>query len=305
MVDEPQVRHRKFRELWNQAVDSNPYRKLMEELFIPDIWENQLIQWEWDNFMERRLPKLRSSDPLTDYHIACLIYYNEEISQEEEGRRLEMLEREMVSQAYNDCNALRTAPMQEVWRRKRKSHPGFPKEWKHVIRDSWEDRQDALKDLLNWTMGKRRKDFTAYYQQARQDWEERLTSAIEDWAERNAKFRQCRYRTLVKDGEDYKAWKRSWRREMLNKVDHRAEQGGLLGMQLKEAFMRTQEEGASSETQLAAYLKIQECEKFTVRDVQEIISFHEKMNQRMEKKAKFNAEAWNWLFKGEGIRSKY
>jgi hypothetical protein len=91
------------------------------------------------------------------------LYYNDDIDQEECNRRFDSLcvpdVNPEINQAVADCNAWNQVPWQEGWRRRRKSHAGFPKEWKHRIPDEWDDKLEALKDLHTWTLERRRKAF--------------------------------------------------------------------------------------------------------------------------------------------------
>jgi hypothetical protein len=78
------------------------------------------------------------------------------------------------------------APRQEGWRRKRKSHPLFPKEWKHAIRDTWEDKLEALGGLPERTLERRRETFKSFYEEKKADWGFRLKvelSSVKDWNE--------------------------------------------------------------------------------------------------------------------------
>jgi hypothetical protein len=172
---------REFKSRWAEAIELTPTGPIMADEYrkIADKYLEKLFKLEWDRFMKEEYDGIKEAFPIADYQLSCLLFYNNDLSDEELMRRYDSFwDQSQVESAQRDCLALDRAPKQEGWRRTRKSHPGFPKEWKHAIRDSWEEKQEALKDLHIWTTERRRKDFEPYYQWTREDWSERFDRAI-------------------------------------------------------------------------------------------------------------------------------
>jgi hypothetical protein len=182
---------------WDQAIESDPLGPLLEETYGKEV--ASMLRWahrvDWDLRVLKNIRKSRSRDPSVDFKLACLIYYNEDISQEERDRRWDSLEPNQTDQAIDYCEAWFKAPKQEGWRRKRKSHPFFPKKWKYAIRDTWEDKLDALKDLSSWTLERRRWAYDDYAQR-RQSWESRLSEALAEFKMHEEDFGQMNERSL-------------------------------------------------------------------------------------------------------------
>jgi hypothetical protein len=193
-----------------------------------------LFQKEWDRFVARDLQKLRSTNPRIDYELACLIYYDYDCSQEEGRRRIGTLDHAEANLALDDCEAMELAPKPEGWRRKRKSHPAFPKEWKHEIRDSWEDKSEALKNLHQWTMEKRRKDFEIFYARERKSWETQLMEELCIYMAKAKMFRNYSDADIKTAQTQIIRWDMTWKSRRDKEILQRRDQGMIQGSVLDD-----------------------------------------------------------------------
>jgi hypothetical protein len=286
--------------LWFEAVERNPNGSALEETCEENAgeWQTELFQTEWDRFTRKELPKLRRSNPHIDYELACLIHYDYDCPQEDGRRRIASLEQVAANLALDDCEALEFAPKPEGWRRKRKSHPAFPKEWKHAIRDSWGDEVEALKDLQTWTIERRRKDFGIFYSQERKSWETRLKEEISIHRAESDQFRNYMEESLKASRTQIFRWDRTWETERDKEIEQKREQGMLQEYELGMALVRARKAGATPERLLEMYQKIQDSAAQLEKDVRKINKDWEELNKKMRIQAGFNAQAYTWLRPG-------
>jgi hypothetical protein len=70
---------------------------------------NQLHAKEWDEFMAKSETR-RKRDKYFDHKTSLLVYYNEDISEEERERRFNTLYIPIANRVVEDCNAIFLAP---------------------------------------------------------------------------------------------------------------------------------------------------------------------------------------------------
>jgi hypothetical protein len=231
---------------WEIAMEDQEGSPMLKEIYeeafldlIPD-----LHKLEWDEVVIKNLRKIRRQDPYFDFKAACLIYYNDDIDMEEKDRRWDMLDLNQTNQAIDLCNALRESPMQEGWRRKRKSHALFPKEWKHAIRDSWEDKLEALKNLHTWTLERRRKDFEPFYSQERRTWEVQFQGALFDYKVQEANFGSRSIECINASSRQIMHWNQVWQGKNAAELEQIREAAGLRDYELQMKIAHARNAGA-------------------------------------------------------------
>jgi hypothetical protein len=78
-----------------------------------------LIRWaqrvEWDNIIVANLEKTRKKDQVYDAKMAFLVYYNEEIDEEERERRWDTLDRDAADRVIDAGNILLDTPWPDSW----------------------------------------------------------------------------------------------------------------------------------------------------------------------------------------------
>jgi hypothetical protein len=131
------------------------YKKALKGLFR---WAHKM---EWDVEILRKLPKLRRADPTIDHKLACLVYYNSDISRSERDRRLDSLWIEGVNKAIDDCNALRAAPKPETWNID--ETPKFSDETWSSVTENWETASKEIERIPSITRNRRREAFKEFY----------------------------------------------------------------------------------------------------------------------------------------------
>jgi hypothetical protein len=111
---------------WLQATESEPYGLLLKETYSSQVdgmlrWANQK---DWDLRLLGKLPQLRKQNQRSDFLLAGLVYYNEDIDEEERERRWGRLERAQTEEAIILCVSWTLAPKPDVL---------FPEEWRLAI----------------------------------------------------------------------------------------------------------------------------------------------------------------------------
>jgi hypothetical protein len=131
------------------------YKKSVKGLFR---WAHKM---EWDVEIVRNLSKLRRADPTIDCELACLVYYNSDISRSERDRRLDSLWIEGTNKAIDDCNALRAAPKPETWHIE--EAPKFSDEAWSSVTENWEAVTKEIEGIPIITRNRRRETFEEFY----------------------------------------------------------------------------------------------------------------------------------------------
>jgi hypothetical protein len=179
---------RKLIQFWDQAMEFDPNAQQLYEEHGEEVAPlvSQAHKDEWDRRIRKNLPRFRISDPSVDLKYACLNFYNEDIDDDERERRWKTSDRKVSNRAIMYCCALATAPTQDNWHNEEDSYQFFPEEWRQAINENWEARSEALSNLLDWTLERRRQTFKSFHEERKTACLKQLQlelSMLSDWAQ--------------------------------------------------------------------------------------------------------------------------
>jgi hypothetical protein len=262
---------------------------------------------EWDQEILKNLPQLRRKDPTFDYKMACLVYYNEEISRKERDRRLDSLWILAVNKAIDNCNALRAAPKPCTWQLK--EDPKLTEEMWDSIVGNWDAAVEAIVDLPTTHLKKRREAFKPFYDQEWSTWRAQLNLELFEYKRQETMYKECNKDTLQASNLRIRHWNQVWKERASKEVDQRRELGAFQGQELRMKLARARNAGAFPEDLEAIRQEIWRGADKLEQDVRRISDSWFRMDAEKKMQAKFNVDAARWFrardSKLAAIRSRF
>jgi DNA-binding TFAR19-related protein (PDSD5 family) len=282
--------------LWEQMTDEDfefglEFKAAYEEKVEKVI--RCTLKKEWNNFMKKEIETFRRRDELFDYKTALQLCYNEEIDDEEADRRMGMLDQDQVARACEEFFYWRNAPRQECWRRRRKPE-AFPKDLRHEIRDSWEDKQDALGDLYHRSLEIRRSTFGSFYSDERSSWGERFKQELLAFEAQEKGFKDHDEKSIAYSTDCLKKQCHLWKENRDVEIAICRKLSDDREREILEKFRIAQEStGSSLESSLKMMLRNNKIR--TQSEIHEISQKLERIKKSWQRTSEFNRDALRWF----------
>jgi hypothetical protein len=248
---------------------------------------------EWDLEIIKNLPKLRKSDSMFDYKMACLVYYNDEISRKERDRRLDSLWRRMVNKAVDDCNALRAAPKPITWHLN--DVPKLSKRMWRSIDENWDTAAEAIEDIPSTQWERRREMFKPFYDFEWTAWGNRFKRELFEYKLDDTTYGGYSEACLRESYKQIDHWNRVWQGRLAKEIEQCREKGASQDHELRMKYARSRNAGASPEELEAICQEILECTDKVEERVQKISKAWNQMDTEKKMQARFNLNAFRWL----------
>jgi hypothetical protein len=262
---------------------------------------------EWDREILMNLSKFRREDPTFDYKMACLVYYNGEISRQERDRRLDSLWITAVNKAIDDCHALGAAPKPTTWHRD--DNPELTEEMWASIDQKWDKAWEVLDDLYERTIKKRREAFKPFYEEEWRIWGVQFRAELFEFKCQDAQYEDFSANTIRAFNKQMMHWNRVWQERCAKEVDRKQEQAAIVDQELRKKCERAYYTGATERELESIRQEIWKHEDKTKMEVQKILDAWERMDSQKKRDSKFNWHAARWLRSRDSklatIKSRY
>jgi hypothetical protein len=212
---------------------------------------------EWDMEILKSLKRLRRADPTIDYKLACLVYYNREISESEWDRRLDSLHEGWVNRAVMDCNAWKYAPRQESWHIS--ETPKFSEDAWRSVTENWENTLSTLVDIPETHLQKRRDSYADFYDLKWRCWNAQLSRELEAYKEQESLYGEFSIPYYRASMAKFNQWKKVWREKWGLELERHQEKCVLQEHQLRMDYAIARNSGASPEDLEIISRKIGDC----------------------------------------------
>jgi hypothetical protein len=209
--------------VWKKALDSS-LADIIQERIGEDM--ELLIRTthslEWDLLISMKLKDLRRKDKDIDRKLTALVYYNDDIDEQERERRFKTLNRKMSNGEIDRCNALTLAPSQESWHVLLDDEPGYTDEiWESLAQKIQTHGWNAIGGIPQKYAERFRVETPRYWAQRREDWNQRLAQRLTEFKEKNEKYGKFTAEKLKDMIAFQKRWIASQERFLLERIDQR------------------------------------------------------------------------------------
>jgi hypothetical protein len=221
-----------------------------------------------------------------------LVYYNEDISGEEMTRRWSTLDLGIVRLTADYCNALALAPRPESWHKW--EDVKFTQEMWDSIDSNWWDRVEAIQDIPDIHLDKRREAFQPFWKQQRESWEQNLATQLLDFKKQNERLGRFTISELLAKEMQPKACLATYNKGWSEEVDLRRLEGDKLLADLNMELSRACRENKKEEI-YALFQKKRTCEEAIEKDVRAITLKWSSWKKDWERELAFYRECTNWM----------
>jgi hypothetical protein len=133
---------------------------------------------EWDEFISN-IDFHRKKDKVFDARMAFLIYYNDDISDEERERRWNTLMIPVANRVIETCNADFLAPKPLTWHLD--EEPKYSEEEWQAVDENWARATEAIQDIPGRHLEKMRKSHNAYWGELKANLFSNLRRQLEEY----------------------------------------------------------------------------------------------------------------------------
>jgi hypothetical protein len=183
----PGANVRRKMKIWDKALESD-LAGIIQDRIGEEM--DDLIRlshrYEWDLVIVKNLESLRKKDRVFDAKMAMLIYYNEDIDEEETLRRWGTLNPIVVNNVINLCNKWAHTPWPESWHFGKKVR--FTQEMWDSIDVNWERAEEPIKDIPKRHLERRRLEAPIYWKQLRDLWSQNFGEKLAYFKKMNDEF---------------------------------------------------------------------------------------------------------------------
>jgi hypothetical protein len=257
-----------------------------------------MLEWahtqEWDKEIVRSLPKMRRNTRTIDKELASLVYYNEDITEEERERRWSTLDQQEVVKVVNWCNAIALAPAPEGWHSLDDCQ--FTDEMFDSIRANAGATFQTLEHIPPLPVEKRRQTFESYWRQKRQTWEEKFCQEVRNFQTKHQRLGQFTLTQLARKEVLPRASLENWQKYWAEEVDQVRVAADQERMTIHSQYKGKCSGGAGYDPLFTQqYYEIQRSKEMEKRKVRDLASRWSRQEKSWRSELKFYQECANWV----------